>query len=251
MTNMFSNLTQDGLEKAEDRLGGNFSTLESGVYPAMIAMAYALTSDGGAKGINLALKVDVDGEERDFRQTVYVTKKTGENFYLDKDKKKQPLPGFTVIDDLCLVATEGKTLSQITFEDKTIKVYDFDAKTEVNKNLPVAMDLLGKMVLVAIEKTIEDKTTKDAAGVYVPTGETREENQIAKVAHAATRKTVSELREGKEAAFMDGWAAKYTGKTRNRAKGAQGNAGAPPRSGQPPKAGGTNQTGQSSLFNRG
>lgn len=248
MTKMFGNLSNDGLEEATDRVGG-FSLKDTGIYTGTVKLAYATTSKNGAQGV--AVHIDLGGHE--LRQTLWVTKTTGENFYVDKDKKKQPLMGYTLADDLCLVTT-GFGLADQDVEEKVVKLWDSDSKRETNQNVACLVDVMGKEVSVAVFKQTVDKNEKNAAGVYVPNGETREENEIDKFFHTDTRRTVVEIKAGlDDGVHWDAWETKWKGRIRNKAKGAAngagGNAGAPGRPGgaSAGAAGGT-QAPKSSLF---
>jgi hypothetical protein len=244
MSNLFGNLTTEGLEQSGDRLGG-YSVLDTDAYPARITLAYATKSEGGAQGIVLEAQLTDGG--REYRQTLWVTDRNGKNFY-ERDGKKNPLPGFTVVDELCLVTT-GFPLSQQATEEKVVKVYDFQAKAEVPKAVQVLTGMLGKFAILGIEKKIEDKNVKDPAGKYVPSGETRETNEIAKVFHYETKATVSEIRGEKTPEFHDKWVEKNKGSVRNNAKGAAGKAGAPSAANKSaPQAGAPSAA---SLFNKG
>jgi hypothetical protein len=232
---MFGNLTGDGLEQTGDRLGGG-GVRETGAYEATVKLVYAgKASSSNAQSLTVLL--DMGGQE--YRETLWVTNKNGENFFLDKqDKtKKVPLPGFTIADDLCLLTT-GMPLSEQTFSEKVVNIYDYDAKKEVPTNVHVLMDLIGKPVIMGVVKQTVDKTKKnDNTGQYDPTGETRDENVIEKVFHAESKRTVTEFRaEQEEAVFYGKWVEKNAGKTRNRSKGAEGKAGAPARPGAAPGA---------------
>jgi hypothetical protein len=232
---MFGNLTGDGLEQTGDRLGGG-GVRETGAYEATVKLVYAgKASSSNAQSLTVLL--DMGGQE--YRETLWVTNKNGENFFLDKqDKtKKVPLPGFTIADDLCLLTT-GMPLSEQTFSEKVVNIYDYEAKKEVPTNVHVLMDLIGKPVIVGVVKQTVDKTKKnDNTGEYLPTGETRDENVIEKVFHAESKRTVTEFRaEQEEAVFYGKWVEKNAGKTRVRAKGAEGKAGAPARPGAAPGA---------------
>ena len=88
--NAFGDLNTDGLEQSRDTLGGG-GAVESDSYTGKIKLAYAGASQGGARF--LAVHIDLDG--REYRETLYVTNKQGQNFY-EKGGKKIPLPGFTV-----------------------------------------------------------------------------------------------------------------------------------------------------------
>ena len=223
---MFDNLLMDDSIQAEkDVLGGGGSLLETGVYDFTIEMAYASKSAGGAAALNVHLKSDSGAT---LRKAIYVTNKKGENFYLGKDGQKAYLPGFLLATNLCLL-TVKKELHQVTPEDKTIMLYDFDAKKELPTKAKVLVDLIGQRVTVSIVKEVVDKTAKQGDGSYAPTGETREQNEIDKFFHIDTGMTVAELRaKATTAEFKEQWAAKNTGVTRNKATGAKaGGAGKP------------------------
>lgn len=239
---MFNTLTNDGLEEAQDRLGG-FAALETNAYTGKIKAAYAGVSGGGAKSVTVILDI---GGGKEYRETFYVTNKKGENFYLNKQDptKKVPLPGFTVVDDICLV-TCGKNLSQLTLEDKVFKIYDADAKKELPKSVPALVEIIGMEVTLGILKEIVNKTEK-VGDKYVPVAETRDQNVTDKVFHTETKMTVAEGRAGAEkASFYDSWLERNKDKTRDRRElkdGQAGVAGAPgaaPVAGQPAAAKGS------------
>lgn len=240
MANPFGNLKSEGLEESQDRLGGGFAAKESDIYTGNIKAFYAGESAKGAKSVTVILAGGQFGDQ-EYRETIYITKQTGENFYLNpQDKsKKIPLPGFTVIDDMCL-ATVGKPLSEVDFEEKVMNIWDPEQRKELPKSVPMAVELLGQEVSVAIQKTLENQTEKDAQGNYVPKadGSTREVNNIDKVFNTATKMTVAEARGGAtEAQFWDKWVERNQGKTRDKTEKNAGQAGRP-NAGGTPQAGG-------------
>lgn len=249
--NPFQNLTNAGLEAAEDRLGGSFGALDTDVYTGTIKAAYAGKSDRGAHNVTAVFELNVDGKKREYRETIYVTNRDGENFYLDKaDKdKKHPLPGFTTANDLALLTT-GKGLNEQSFEERVINVYDFGQKREIPTKVPMAVDMVGKEVSLAIIRETKVKQVKDAAGNYVdsPTGETRDENSIDKVFHADSGRTVSEVvRKLEKGEFIEQWREKNKGVTRDRTKGKGGAVGGV-QSGIPGQAPGTAAAPTTNLF---
>lgn len=237
---MFKNLTTAGLEQAEDRIGGG-GVLETGIYTGKIKVAYAGKSVGGAQSITLIL--DLAG--REYRETIYITNKAGENFFLNKSDptKKVPLPGFTLIDHICLLTTE-EPLSEQDVEEKVVKIYNFDERKEVPTNVPVLVDLIGKEVSVAIVKELVNKNAKNSSGDYAPTAETREQNVIDKAFHPESKLTVVEALNGdEEGAFWDVWLEKNKGKTKDkrtiREDGAAGSSGGRPTRQPTPPSGET------------
>ena len=246
---IFGNLTNEGLEETTDRLGG-FQIRATDIYPATIKAAYAGQSDGGARNVTIVVELP-DGE---YSETIYVTNKKGENWFLNQNdkSKKVPLPGFTTIDDICLVTT-GKSLSEQDTEEKVVKIYDFDERKELPKAVPMLVDLIGQTLFLGIVQQTVDKNQKnESTGEYEPTGETRDENVIEKVFHDPTKMTVVEARQGAtEPVFFEKWLSKNKGIVRNKAKGADGKG---TQSGRPgggaPQSGNGGQKKTSSLFGK-
>lgn len=236
--NMFASLkAEDGVKVAEDKdtLGGGFGPIESGAYKAKVGMAYAAKSSGGALGLFLTFLVDVNGQEKELRQTLWMTSgdAKGNKPYYTKDGENYPLPGFSAAKALALLTT-GKEMADLDTEEKVVKIYNADAKAEVPTKVQAVMELIGQEVIVGVIKQTVDKNVKNDAGDYVATGETREENEIDKFFCAKDgfeNKTTTEIKAKGEAEFFPEWAKKWTGVTRNKAKGAAagqaGTAGAP------------------------
>lgn len=227
---MFKNLNTEGMEQQEDRLGGGFSKLATDSYTGVIKQFYGMKSEGGAEGVVLIL--DINGQE--YRENIYATNKKGENFYT-KDGKKYQLPGFITLNDLAL-CTVGKQLSELEWEEKQVKQYNFEKRAEETKAAQVAIELIGETVTVAIVNTLKNKQEKNAQGAYVDVaGGDREENHIEKVFNTESLLTVREAIDQKEVAeFHPQWVEKNKGQQRDKRslKDGQtgGTAGAPPKS---------------------
>ena len=223
---LLKNLASDAsISNEKDSVGGN-GPVESGLYPANISLAYLKKSDGGALALQVHAKT-ADGKE--LRQTLWMTsgtEKGATNYYIDKDGQKQYLPGFNLANSLALLAV-GKELSQLDTETKVVNVYSSAAKAEVPTKVDMVVDLLGKDIVIGVIKQTVDKTSKnDATGEYVATGETRDENEFDKFFRARDRMTTAEIRaQATEAVFASTWDGKWTGKTRDKTKGAKGGAG--------------------------
>jgi len=200
-------------------------------------MAYAGQAKSGARFV--AFNIDIDG--RDYRETIYVTNKNGDNWFPNKDDKtkKVPLPGFTTVDDICLVTTGAPLADQDdSIEQKMVNVYDPDAKKELPKSVPVLMNLLNKTVSLGITKSLENRQERSPNGDYVPKPETRETNTIEKVFDTESKLTVVEARRGVDkAAFWDAWEARNKGQTRDKRTIKDGAGGVAGRPGQRPMAG--------------
>ena len=236
----FKNLSSDGLEKQEDRIGGG-GLWDTGVYDGRIKMAYAGSYKSGAQFIALILAVG----SREYRQQILITNAKGENFYT-KDNKKIPLMGFSMIDSLCMLATEEPLASQ-DVEEKIINIYDFDQRKEIPTAMPVLVSLLDKPITFAIEKQLVNKQEKnEATGQYVDTAEEVEKNELQKFYHTETKLTITEAEQGLEAGvFYHKWIEANTdengvGKVRDRRakKGGAATSGKPPVPGAAPSAAG-------------
>ena len=231
---MFGNLTTDGLQESQDRLGG-IQVFNTDIYIGTIKALYAGVSSGGATSVTLIAVIN--GKE--YTETLYVTNKDGKNWFPNKQDptKKVPLPGFTVVDDICLIAT-GEPLAAQETEEKVIKVWDSEAKKEMPKSVPMIIAALGKPIALGIQKSLANKQKKEGTE-YVPIAETREENHIDKIYHPELKLTVAEARAGQDVAqFWDAWLLKNKDQVRDKRTikdGETGNSGAPSKA--PPKPG--------------
>lgn len=216
---LFENLDVSGVEKTEDYVGGFSSLLDSDIYVMKIKTAYATTSKGGAMGVTFV--GDINGNE--YSETLYITNKNKEPYYIDAQHKKRFIPGYNVVNNICLVAA-GKGITDLETEDKVLNVYSFEEKKRVPTSVPVLVDLSGKEVALGIVKELSNKAVADGKGGYVPTSETRESNITVAVFYPDNHKSVNEQVEGKEATFWDKWLEKNQGKTVDRRKFKEGNS---------------------------
>ena len=204
--------------KEEDVLGGS-RTVPSNVYPAGIKLAYLDAAASGAICVVFDFAMLVNGKERNHKETIYISNKNKEFTYKDKQSgEDKPLPGFVTVDSICKAVT-GKSITELSTEKKTIKVYDYDQKAEVPQEKEVLMDLIrGKLELGIIE-TIVDKNVKTDNG-YVPSGETREQNELSKVFNEDGLTQLEKESGATEAKFKAAWVEQYAGKKINKSKGA-------------------------------
>lgn len=225
--------SEEGVKVAAetDSIGGGSRIYESGLIPFTVGMAYTEKSKGGALGLFLTL---VDENKKELKQTLWMTSgdTKGNKTYYTKDDVNYPLPGFSRASELALLTT-GKEISELDTEEKVVKIYNFDTKSEVPTKVQVVMELIGASIIAGVVKQTVDKNTKDAGGNYIPSGETRDENDIDKFFCAKDEYlnyTPTEIKaKAEKAEFFQAWADKNTGVTRKKAKGvaAEGTAGAP------------------------
>lgn len=215
-----------------DILGGG-GALDSDVYTATIKMAYYDKAKSGAVSVNFEFEMD---NGRTFKSTEWVTSGTAKGglpYYTDAKQNKRYLPGYITTTAIAEMAT-GKELADLEPETKTIKIYDFNEKKEVPAERPVIMELLGKVVKLAVIK--QEVTVNEKVGdEYVPTDKTRTQNEIKKVFHGETGKTATELSANAEASFVNQWKEKYAGTVEDKTTKAEktATAGAPTGTSKP------------------
>jgi hypothetical protein len=219
--------TQADVAAPTETLGGGFRALETGVYDMAIDMAYLDQSKGGAYSLNLVLK---SSDGKTYKETLWVTSGTAKgvlNYYLDKEGKKQYLPGFNIANAIATLAS-GKSMADLVPETKMVNIRNFELKKDVPTAKDVFTELLGLPIKVAIIKQKVLKQAKDASGNYVDTTDTKEENEINGVFSAETNQSFNEYTNGEAPTFMDKWIEANDGKTRDRTKPKGGaTAGAP------------------------
>lgn len=214
---VLANLTTDeSIKASKDTVGGGYAPKPSGVYDATIKAAYLTKSTGGATAVNL---IAVIGDS-EYRETVYITNKQGQNFYLDKNGgSKNYLPGFNTINDIALL-TAQRELSQLDTERKVLNLWNSEQSKEVPTEVECITAMHGKPLKLGILEEITFKQAKNGNGVYVDTAETRSTNVISKVFHPANSKTVNECRAKAETAdFINKWKAKWDGKPNDKTAG--------------------------------
>lgn len=222
---MFSKLnTNTDLEESIDTLGGGGSfTVPSDIYELVIKQAYGHVAASGAMAVHLEL--GVTGRENPYSETIYVTNKNGENFYT-RNGKNFPLPGFSIIEDICLITT-GSGLSEQPHEDKLVNIWDFESSKFIPKERPVLVDLIGKKFSGGILEIRENKTAKNqSTGKYEPINEERIINNLQKVWDTDSQLTVFEARNDKDPEFWDAWIDKYAGNLQDKYKEVKGGAAA-------------------------
>lgn len=230
---VFGNLKDEGLEEAQDRLGG-FQALETDAYTGTIKVAYAgKANDANSKAQSVTMILDFNGKE--YRETFWVADREGKNWFPNRDDKtkKVPLPSYNVVNDICLVTTDKPLADQVA-EDKVVNVWDPEAKKELPKTVPMLTGLLGKPVTLGIRKEIGwAQKRNESTGQWEDTDKERTENTTDKVFHYPSGLTVVEAKNNQPATFKDKWVEANKGKTRDRREGKganSGKAGAPPQS---------------------
>ena len=246
--NMLANLTSsDDIQQDRDVLGGS-KLWETDVYDTTIKLAYLNKSEGGALALVIHA-VNEEGSEIRFSNWITSGNAKGNLNYYEKDGKKHYLPGYNIANAICQL-TVDKEINAMVTETKKVKLYNKAASAEVPTDVEVLVELIDQKVTLGVVKQTVNKQVKDGPNGYVMTNEPRDENDVSKVFHTETRKTVTEIRgQVEEAEFVKKWLEQNKGKTVNKFKdgGAAVSGGA---TGGAPKAAGAPAAAKKSLFSK-
>jgi hypothetical protein len=159
--------------------------------------------------LNLHLKVANDSSI--VRQTVWVTSgdaKGNKNFYTDQKGKKRLLPGMLQADQIAAITT-GKSMAALTPEEKTIKLWNYEAQAEKPTKVHALTEMIGQPLLIGLHKVRANKVKQDSDGKYVNQKEDRTFNEVDKIFHADGFSVTEKAAEVETAVFHEKWAAKY------------------------------------------
>ena len=218
--------TSDEVEKERDSVG--FVPWTTDIYPCAIKMAYVSESAKGSMFVHL----EVENQSGALmREDIYISRDRENNQvnYYERDGKKRLLMGFSIMDSIARIVAD-KSITEMDTEPKAVKVYDYDAKKEVAKQMEVIVDFLDAEIYLAVEEQIVDVNKADANGVYKPSGKTRKENHITKAFRAEDMLTALEIEaEAEKPVIFDQWLEKNKGEVIDRSKGtaSTGTAGVP------------------------
>lgn len=179
-----------GIEEDFIRSGGAF---ETDIYKATIKAAFNRGSSR-SKAMSIVVMLDIGG--RELLSQTWVSNADGDVIYTDKKTKEQKnIPGFNQMNTLALLVT-GKALGELSMEERSLKLWDNQAKAEVLQAVDCYVELMGEEVQVAVQKQILDKEKLIEGSnppKYEPTGETREVNEVIKYFPADKRVTLTEV----------------------------------------------------------
>lgn len=208
----------DEIEVSGDRAFGGVR--ESALYNDIITQAYLHTSASGARAVVITFESACGST---VQHTIYFTSGTakgGNNFYIDRNGAKRYLPGYEILNDISRIVA-GVTFPESVTDVRTVDIYNFEAEQVIPTNVQMLVDWIGKPIITGFVKQIVSVNKKDATGAYVPTADTREENELDKVffpeQHAVSPlKTTTEADGNAEANYIHSWSKRNSGKTRNR-----------------------------------
>lgn len=214
-----SGLTQsDDIEVSGDRAFGGVR--ESALYKDTITEAYLHTSASGARAVVMTVNSECGSNTRHTMYFTSGTAKGGNNFYIDRSGAKRYLPGYEILNDISQIVA-GVSFPESVTDVRTVDIYNFEAEQTIPTNVQMLVDWIGKPIITGFLKQVVSVNKKDATGAYVPTADTREENELDKVFfpenHATSAlKTVTEAAGNADANYINSWSKRNSGKTRDR-----------------------------------
>ncbi len=159
-------------------------------------------SANGANGYVLELEAE-DGAK--IIQEDWFSNRSGGTTYPEKDRKTGELtgkdldlPGMARLKSISKAIT-GDALAFMNTEPKIIPIYDFNKQAEVDTDVNISTDFIGKPIMVLVQRTLQDKQEADASGEYVDVAKVKATNEILAWVDPVTNKTFSETAAGKDA----------------------------------------------------
>lgn len=199
----------DSIKGEIDSVGG-FKVHDSNVYDAEVKVAYLTVSKGGANGLVLHFELDTGDE---YRTTEWVTSGTAKGckpYSTNAKGDKRYMQGYLNADALCLFST-GKGILEQQEKKLTFELWDKDTKQNVPQEVDAVPALIGKKVKLGIQKILKNKNVQGNNGSWVPTAETREENEINKVFNTKGFTTTEVTAMIAEPVFINTWLDKFQG----------------------------------------
>lgn len=193
----------------EDKVGGAYQPLESGVYLGKIVSAYGLKSERGATGVRMEFELSANNQPRKYTHTFWITNAKGSPTY-ERDGKQYYLAGYNHVNSITQLIC-NKSINQMETKDVSIKI---DDKLEP---VPMMVELVDKPIALAILKVRENKRQK-VGNEYVPTNEEVITNDIDYVFNKDGI-TYLEYKKGVTTPeFISEWKEANDGKLRNKFK---------------------------------
>lgn len=202
---LFDNLDLGGVNfVAEDKeLGSSKWIKDTGVYELVIKKAYFDKSASGA--INFKVEFETEDGSK-LNMTQYISNKSGQMFYIDKNGNKQFMPGYNMMRSLDFAVT-GSNRDFPKVESKQIKLMKEGKEVIETKDVPT--EWWNKTVIAMVVKKQENRQEKNSEGIYVDTPDWVYNMEVEHFANAVTNKTMKETIGSLEATFVKTWSEKF------------------------------------------
>lgn len=199
---------KDVQEDNQDVLGGGF-TVDTGTYAMIVDVAFLSKTDNGATMFNLHLK-PASGRRPQIREKTCVVSgdEKGNHPYYIKNGKKHPLPGWSLANLVAQITT-GKGIDELDTQERTIKLYDFNASAERPTKVDAFTDMIGKPILAGIHKVRTNKRARDGQGGWMNLPEDNTFNRLHKVFHTDGFSVAEKDGGSEKPVFIETWRAEF------------------------------------------
>ena len=159
----------------------SYGVLPSDIYDGVVKYAYMDKSQGGTPCVKVVLEVN-----------------------------GTTIPGMQTFNSLAYV-TKGIMGTELKMEEKVIKKYNWQTKSEVPTKVSCFSELINAKVKVGIKEFLKHKVQKMPDGSYVPTTEVKAVNIVDKY-YSVDGKTAQEIAGNAPAEYGPNWVTAYKGK---------------------------------------
>ena len=184
----------------------SYGVLPSDIYDGVVKYAYMDKSQGGTPCVKVVLEVN----GKIIEETHYIAYKDTGLPYKTINGKTTTIPGMQTFNSLAYV-TKGIMGTELKMEEKVIKKYNWQTKSEVPTKVSCFSELINAKVKVGIKEFLKHKVQKMSDGSYVPTTEVKAVNIVDKY-YSIDGKTAQEIAGNAPAEYGPNWVTAYKGK---------------------------------------
>lgn len=193
------------VQKVVDRVGGS-SAIPSGIYKMKLEYLYSDVAKSGAI-MMYGQAILEDGTKYRISECVASGDAKGNKVTYTKDGIEHYLPGYTTINNICLL-TVGEPIDSCQEEEKVLDLYDSELQKTASRKVMCIKGIAKIDINLGIMREIVNKQVKsgDKGNKYINTNETRTINTINCVFRGNDNLTVIEIKAGAETSkFFDVW----------------------------------------------
>ena len=192
--------------EADRAANTSYGVLPSDIYDGVVKYAYMDKSQGGTPCVKVVLEVN----GKIIEETHYIAYKDTGKPYKTVNGKTITFPGMQVFNSLGYV-TKGIMGTELKMEEKVIKKYNWQTKSEVPTKVSCFSELINAKLKVGIKELLKHKVQKMPDGSYVPTTEIKSVNVVDKY-YSVDGKTAQEIAGNAPAEYGPNWVNAYKGK---------------------------------------
>jgi len=192
------------------------------LYEGLIKAAYLIPSPWNDNEMDLAMHIELpSGYEHKIQKAVLRDKSP--QVTNAKTGKKELMWSYQQVSHIVGAALNGKTLADAfdSCQTKKVEIYDFDSRKDVLTDVQMVADLVGKKLLIGLQRKIANKNQKNSDGTWTPLPERKQTLEFGIAGSIDDRRTFVEIQAGiapEEAKEVDLWEKANSGKDWNAYK---------------------------------